>query len=227
MSSKTVSRTTPATTTVHVSGPRATPRQLAGEVGDVLRAIPWFISAPLLRRWHRRWGATDEEVAAAMPGDDLVPGCQYRCTRAITIAAPPETVWAWLVQTGFGRAGFYSNDLLDNAAHPSADRIIEELQHPDVGDWVPMFSRVNDTTAFRVAEIEPPRHLLWVKPDSTWAWRLEPAPGGGTRLVTRLRILYRWRQPIGALVSLLLNEFGDFPMMRKMLLTLRDRAESG
>ena len=43
--------------------------------------------------------------------------------------------------------------------------------------------------------------------------------------MTRLRILYRWQQPAGALLSLLLNEFGDFPMMRKMLRTLRGRAE--
>jgi hypothetical protein len=43
-----------------------------------------------------------------MPGDDLVPGCQYSCTRAITIDAPPDAVWPWLVQVGFGKAGFYS-----------------------------------------------------------------------------------------------------------------------
>jgi hypothetical protein len=65
-----------------------------------------------------------------MPGDELVPGCQYRCTRAISIDAPPSAVWPWLVQIGFGKAGFYSNDLLDNIAHPSADRILDEFQHP-------------------------------------------------------------------------------------------------
>jgi hypothetical protein len=88
-----------------------------------------------------------------------------------------------------------------------------------------MFSRVNDVTAFRVAALEAPRHLVWAKPDSIWAWRLRPV-GSGTRIVTRLRILYRWQQPAGALLSLLLNELGDFPMMRKMLRTLRGRAES-
>jgi hypothetical protein len=68
---------------------------------------------------------------------------------------------------------------------------------------------------------------MWPQPDSTWAWHLRPA-AGGTRLVTRLRILYRWQQqPAGALLSLLLNEFGDFPMMRKMLRTLRGHAERG
>jgi hypothetical protein len=71
------------------------------------------------------------------------------------------------------------------------------------------------------------RRLLWVKPDSTWAWRLSASPDGGTRLVTRLRILYRWDRPLAASTSLLLNEFGDFAMMRRMLLTLKARAEAG
>lgn len=87
-----------------------------------------------------------------------------------------------------------------------------------------MFSKVNDTTAFRIATITPPEELVWVKPDSTWAWTLTGA-GGRTRVVTRLRILYRWDRPVGALASLVLNEFGDFPMMRKMLRTLKQRAE--
>jgi hypothetical protein len=209
---------------VHVGGPRPTPRQLIEEIADVAVAVPLFATAPLLRRWHRRWRATDAEVAAVLPGDDLVPGCQYTATRAITIAAPPEAVWPWLAQVGFGKAGFYSNDLLDNVGHPSAQRILDEFQDPRIGDWVPMFSRVNDVTAFRVAALEAPRHLVWAKPDSTWAWDLRPA-GSGTRVVTRLRLRYRWQQPAGALLSLVLNEFGDFPMMRKMLRSLRGRAE--
>jgi hypothetical protein len=227
MSTQTADQPTPGETTTHVSGPRPTPAQLVRQVLDVAGALPWFATAPLLRRWHHRWGATDAEVAAPMPGDDLVPGCQYRSTRAITIDASPQIVWRWLIQTGFGRAGFYSNDLLDNAGHPSADYILEELQHPRVGDWVPMFRTVNDTTAFRFAVIDPPRELLWIKPDSTWAWRLTATSDGGTRLVTRLRILYRWNRPADALISLILNEFGDFPMMRRMLLTLKARAETG
>ncbi len=209
---------------VHVGGPRPTPGRLLREIADVAVTLPLFATAPLVRRWHRHWGATDAEVAAVLPGDDLVPGCQYTATRAITMAAPPEAVWPWLVQVGFGKAGFYSNDLLDNAGHPSAERILEEFQDPPLGDWVAMFSRVNDVTAFRVAAVEAPRHLVWAKPDSTWAWRLRPA-GSGTRVVTRLRILYRRRQPAGALLTLLLTELGDFPMMRKMLRTLRERAE--
>ena len=212
-------------TAVHVGGSRPTPRQFLHELADVAVAAPLFLAAPLLRRWHRRWGATDAEVAAPMPADDLVPGCQSRCTRAITIDAPADEVWAWLVQVGFGKAGFYSNDLLDNVGHPSADRVIPRFQHPAVGDWVPMFSKVNDVTAFTIASIDPPHQLVWAKPDSTWVWMLREEDGR-TRLVTRLRILYDWSRPLGAATSLVLNEVGDFPMMRKMLLTLKRRAES-
>jgi hypothetical protein len=210
---------------VHVGGPRPTLGQLAREVHDVAAALPLFATAPLLRHWHRRWGAVDAEVAATMPGDELVPGCQYRCTRAVTIGVPPEKVWPWLVQVGFGKAGFYSNDLLDNVGHPSVDRILAEFQNPKVGDWVPMFSKVTDSTAFRISAIKPGEELVWVKPASTWAWTLTDV-GGRTRLVTRLRILNRWHRPADALLSLVLNEFGDFPMMRKMLLTLKQRAET-
>lgn len=77
-------------------------------------------------------------MAAAIPGDDLVPHARFRPTRAITIAAPPTGVWPWLVQAGFGRAGFYSNDLLDNFARPSLREIDPDLQELEVGQWVSM-----------------------------------------------------------------------------------------
>lgn len=83
-------------------------------------------------------GATPSEIAAALPRDELLPRTQFRCTRAITIDAPPGEVWPWLVQVGYPRGGFYSNDLLDNLGHPSARTIIPELQHLRVGQWVPM-----------------------------------------------------------------------------------------
>lgn len=211
-------------TVVHAWGERPTPAQWIGQVLDVCKALPLFLVSPLFRPWHQRWGATNAEVAATMPGDDLVSGCQYVITRAITIGAPPAVVWPWLVQIGFGKAGFYSNDLLDNFGHPSADRVVSEFQELRVGDWVPMFSKVNDTTAFKVAEIVTFKNLVWLKPDSTWSWVLTPT-GSGTRLVTRIRMQYRWNRPAEALFSLVLNEFGDFVMMRKMLLTIRNRVE--
>jgi hypothetical protein len=62
----------------------------------------------LVQPWQHRWGATDGEVRRTMPGDDLLPGATGTTTRAIGIAAPPERVWPWLVQLGYGRAGWYS-----------------------------------------------------------------------------------------------------------------------
>ena len=90
-----------------------------------------------IQPWQHRWGATDAEVRRAMPGDDLLPDAAST-TRAIAIAAPPEQVWPWLVQLGYGRAGWYSYDWIDNDGRPSADRILPELQQLRVGDRILM-----------------------------------------------------------------------------------------
>jgi hypothetical protein len=133
-------------------------------------------------------------------------------------------VWPWLVQVGYGRAGFYSYDLLDSLGRPSAEGIVPELQAVRVGDWVPMSATINETTAFKVETVDPCSRLLWSKPDSTWSWRLDPA-GERTRLVTRLRVVYDWHRPGAALLSIFLIEFGDFAMMRRMLKGIRRRAQ--
>jgi hypothetical protein len=201
-------------------GDRAVVRQFA----EVLWAAPLFVVAPLLRPWHLRWGATPGEVAAPMPGDGLVRASHFTATRAITIDAPPEAVWPWLVQVGFGRAGFYSYDLLDNLAHPSAERILPAWQQPRIGDIAaPMTNPPRANTSFRIVNVEPPSDLLWSKQDSTWSWVLRPLPGNRTRLVTRLRQQYRWAP--ATIVTVLLAEFGDFPMMRRMLHGIKQRAE--
>ncbi|MDT4944161.1 MAG: hypothetical protein QOH14_894, partial [Pseudonocardiales bacterium] len=99
---------------------KPTGRELVGELVDVLHDLPVLLSAPLYRKWHLTWGATQAEVNEPLPGDARLPRAQYRSTRAITIDAPPNVVWPWLVQVGCQRAGFYSNDLLDNLGRPSA-----------------------------------------------------------------------------------------------------------
>jgi len=200
-------------------------RHLLRSALDALSGLPLFATAPLYRRWHLRWGATDDEVHGPMPGDDLVPRASFNATRGITIAAPPQNVWPWIVQVGYKRAGFYSYALLDNAGHESPSVVLGEFQDPQVGDWMPMSGTVNETTAFRVTALETNAWLLWDKPDSTWAWRLTPLPGGQTRLVTRLKQHYRWGSPAMALFTLVLLEFGDFPMMRRMLKGIKVRAE--
>ena len=151
---------------------------------------------------------------------------QFRCTRAITIQATPALIWPWLVQVGCLRAGFYSNDLLDNLGHPSARTILPELQQLEIGQWMPMSPTApTDVTAFRVEGFEVNEWLLWRKPDSTWVWKLTDAGDGTTRLVTRAHAVYQWKHPLMATLGVALMECGDFAMMRRMLLGIKERAE--
>jgi hypothetical protein len=161
-----------------------------------------------------------------MPGDDLLPRAQYRCTRAITIGGRPEEVWPWLIQVGVLRAGWYADDLLDNFARPSIRRIVPELQDLRVGQWLPMVPRPSERTAFIVDSFEEPSWLLWRSPNRTFAWRLVPLGEQRTRLIARLQTVYEWRRPL-TLGTVLLMELGDYPMMRRMLLGIRERVETG
>ena len=119
------------------------------------------------RAWHLRWGATDAEVAAPMPGDELVGSAAFCATRAITIDAPPSDVWPWLVQVGFGRAGFYSYDWADNLGRRSVRVLLPQYQSPLPGDLAaPMAEPADERTAFTVAVAQEPHVLVWAKPDS-------------------------------------------------------------
>jgi hypothetical protein len=202
--------------------------QLLDEVLDLLHDLPSFVAAPFHRRRHLQWGASATEVAAVLPGDQFFPQAQFIATRALTIDAPPEAVWPWLVQVGCLRAGWYSNDLLDNLGHPSATRILPGFQNLKVNQWVPMspFGLPSERTAFRVNSFQVNEWLLWTKPDSSWAWQLTPTDDGSTRLVTRIHAIYDWRHPMTAILGVVLMEFGDFPMMRRMLRGIKERAES-
>lgn len=201
-------------------------RGLLVQLAQVVADLPLFATAPLYRAWHLRWGATDAEVSSPMPGDHLVEGAQFNPTRAVTIDAPPEAVWPWLVQAGFGRAGWYSDDLLDNLARPSLREVRPELQTLEVGQRVPMSPTPTDASAFKVAGFVEKEWLLWAKSDSTWSWVLTDLGDGRTRLVTRVHALYDWTKPVSALAGVVLLELGDFPMMRRMLLGIKQRAEA-
>jgi hypothetical protein len=207
------------------SPPRATPAELAAQVRDVLGDLPRFLAAPFRRRRHLAWGATAAEVAAPMPGDGLLPRAQYRATRAITIDAPPELVWPWLVQVGVGRGGWYADDLLDNLARPSLRQIVPELQDLRVGQRLAMTPHPGERTAFTVDSFDRPSWLLWRTPNRTFAWSLTPLSGERTRLIGRMRTRYEWRRPLTPF-TVLLMELADYPMMRRMLRGIRERAES-
>src|SRR4051794_18649100 len=93
----------------------------------------------VVRPWHLRWGATEDEARASLLGDDLVPQPRLRSTRALTIDASVRDVWLWLAQIGQHRAGFYSYAWLENlvGCHmPNVDRVVPEWQTIEVGDQI-------------------------------------------------------------------------------------------
>ncbi len=94
------------------------------------------------RPYQLNWGSEEEEIKRTMPGDELAPDPAFLATRAITIKATAKDIWPWLVQMGYGRAGFYGYDVLENLGSPrgirSAESILQEFQHFKPGDDVPI-----------------------------------------------------------------------------------------
>jgi Polyketide cyclase / dehydrase and lipid transport len=198
--------------------------KLRGVTAGALAAASAAYTAVRYRRWHLRWGATDDELAMALPGDEMVQRPHFTFTRAITIQARPEEIWPWLVQIGYGRAGWYSYDLLDNLGRHSAEQILPELQRLQVGDWISMGGKPRPTTAMRVKAFAPNLWLLWEHQGCPWVWLLKPIDQETTRLITRGRNRYTWKDVVFPLGPVLM-ELGDPFMMRKQLHNLKRRAE--
>ena len=189
----------------------------------VLGAGAFGVYLRFIRPWQLRWGATDEEVARAMSGDDVVKQPTFNATRTVTIQARPEEIWPWLVQIGITRAGWYSYDWLDNLGKPSAQHILPQFQHVTVGDLVPISP--DGEQGMGVKAFEPNQWMLWwdKKGEMTWYWGLYPQDDSQTRLITRVRMHYRWLKP--SILFSLLVEFTDIAMMRKCMLGIKQRAE--
>ena len=169
-----------------------------------------------------RWGATHEEVARSMPGDEIQPRPIFNATRAVTISAPPEQVWPWLVQIGYKRAGWYGYDWVDNAGIASAKRIMPEWQHIQVGDTVPIWEGIN----FRVVACEPNRYVVWQSASGrdSMVLALYPVDEAHTRLVWRIHNApYLWMS--GYIVVQLFTDLADVIAVRENLLGIKRRAE--
>ncbi len=203
------------------------------------------VLSPLLRPWYRKWGATAGELGRKLSGDALVPHPKLECTRAITIAAPPNAVWPWLMQMGQGRGGLYSFDGLENLAGcniHSADRVLPEHQRVQPGDLIRLGP--SGYPCFAVAAIEPGRALVLRGADpktgqsppsplpetyvnSTWAFVLEKTTGKTTRLVIRSRTDWAPRSFGSTLIWRVFTDPIAFVMERQMLRGIKRRAEKG
>lgn len=176
----------------------------------------------LLRRPIMTWGATAEEAAARLPGDELLEDADGLSTRAISIGAPRSAVWPWIAQMGPApRGGAYTYDWIENLLGldmHSADRVLPEYQHPEVGDG---FGYGANKMTFQIVE---PEHVLATQSaDGNWVWTFVlEEHDGGTRLLSRNRFrLPRLRDRLGMVPM----EPGSLVMERKMLLGIKQRAE--
>lgn len=184
----------------------------------------------------RNWGATAEEAAAVLPGDQLVPEPAEQTTLAVSVDAPAEEIWAWLVQIGLGRGGMYSYDWLENLIGldiHTTDEIREEWQDLTVGDRIVVvpegYGPMPAGYAFRVAQVDPPRALVlrqappehpW---NGVWSFHVVPAGEGRCRLLARSRTEVGPR--LGLRIATRVGEPVTLVMTRRMLHGIRQRSE--
>jgi hypothetical protein len=207
----------------------------------------WALPALLIgyatvHRLGQTYGSSSLERQARMPGDGIVSKAQFVITHGITINAPPEIVWPWLVQMGWHRGGWYTARWVDKLLFPtnraSADHVVEKFQDLQVGDFIPDGAPESEC-GFVVEQLEPLRLLVlhsrshlpleWRRSgrasvDWTWVFNVVPLDSGG-----RARLIFRWRaatRPWWLTLSIwAVIVPADFLMSRDMLRGVKRRAE--
>jgi hypothetical protein len=198
------------------------------------------------QRVGRAGGGGDVASGRGLPGDDVVGNPMAEATTAAAIEASPAAVWPWLVQIGYGRAGWYSYDWLANRGQRSAERILAQYQRLRPGDVLPE-RRENVATpqGYDVHVVDPPRALVLARTrdllsgakvarDLGWrpdayatisrAWLLEGSLDDRCRLIARTRMEFApaWLGPLVRLVVVPAERL----MQRKQLVEIKRRAES-
>jgi len=129
-----------------------------------------------------------------LTGDELLQHCKYKLTYAEDIEAPPSIVWAYLMQLGCDRGGWYSIDALDNGGKPSMDHLVNGWTARNAGDK--LWATPKPDGFFDVYLVEKERAFV-IGGESlklqnpfkmTWAFVTEPIGSDATHLITRARM---------------------------------------
>jgi len=193
----------------------------------------------IARPWYLTWGADEAVRWTPLPGDQLLGAGVPRETRAIEIAAPAERVWPWVAQLGQDRGGFYSYEILEDLAGcqmTNLDHLDPALQTWRPGDklWMYPPGKAGGIGQAPLAAYQPGRALAFYTratgtrlddpPDGVWAFAVEPAGAGASRLIVRGHAQGSATLLGVAFVSGIFEPM-HFAMERKMMEGIRDRAE--
>jgi hypothetical protein len=136
----------------------------------------WALGSAV-RRLSQRTGVTDAEAYGSLPGDDVIAHPMVEWTRGVTVQAPPERIWPWLIQMGYGRAGWYTPAWVDRILEPtlfqlntpsptSPDRLLPELQSLEIGDVIA--DGPDYRSYWRVLALAPQRAIVYHSVRHPW-----------------------------------------------------------
>ena len=195
----------------------------------------------VVRPAYLNWGATSDERARQLPGDEIIPGAVSQNTRAITIGANVDRVWPWLAQLGQDRAGFYSFDLLENLVGcemPTADALLPDKQSWQLGDklWMYPSHKAGGAGFATLRTFEPGRALGFATrlvgtslddpENGSWTFVIEPIGLSETRLLIRGRGAAR-HSLLGVAFDQGFFEPIHFAMERRMMIGIAQLVETG
>jgi hypothetical protein len=196
--------------------------------GIAIVAVILFTAFSLISTAILTWGATPEEAAGVWPGDEILPEPNLMWTHGITIHAPLEKTWPWIIQIGDTRGGFYSYTFVENLVagknlYHNADRIVAEWQNPKQGETI-------IDIMLAIKDYQPDAWMLAESTDTlnemglrwTWGWNLSAIDAQNTRMVIRMRI--QGDMITNPLATFFVN-VGGFVMEQNMMQGIKLRAE--